>query len=1763
MICIDFFARTSSLTAGTDALTAGDGLDLVIAQLGALTTLQSSDQIFGNGGVDTLRVVTDGASAQSVAGFQLSSVEKIEVQSAAVGGTTLGLAGADAALATVSSSGSTSNVAVNDLAKLVTAEISNTTDTSLTLGYVAAAVAGATTQNLSVSAASATFNAAGVETVNVTATGANTLAFGTAPATINVAGTGTLNLGTLTPSTTTVNAAQNSGGVTAVLGAAATATATGGAGADTLNVSAVTGNVTVAAGAGDDTINAASNLTATDVIDGGAGQDTLVVSGTIADAVLAKVTSIETLAATGALSVTLGAAAKAAGIAAVKADGANALTVATAAGFDGALTVTLGTGVNTVTNAGNAAMTVIGTETNLANAVLTGGTGADTLQITATDAAQLSLANVTGFETINVLPNATTAGTAVKLVLGANTVAAGKTLTINAAALTATGATLEVDTTAVASTGTVVIVGGANVDTIVGGAGKHNISGGAGADVFDFSGTTMSADTTINGGDGSDTLKVASVTAAALANVSNVENLAFTAATTSLNANIPFTSFDLGAVEGGQQLTLATGYTNATAVKLGQAGDKIVNTANAVLTVNSTVTAANAAGAVQGGTAADTLNISGGGSLSLASNVTGVEVINLVDRGDAAPAEGVTNDRGVDYTITTGNYASTATAATVLTINGADLDAGVLNAEGVMISGSDEVLTVNASGINNALVAVSVVGGSADDVITGGAGNDTILGGAGNDAINVGGGDNAVNGGDGNDQITATSAGNNILLGGAGDDTFILDGALTGEDSIDGGAGVNTLQVNAAVTNLDLLNVYNVQTLKLASAGTTTLTANAQAAGINRVEGHTGNDVVSVATFTRAVTFVSGTGNDNLTGGAGDDVFVFSSTQLDGSDTLAGGTGVDTIRLDNASAAGVGAAVTATLTNVSGVERVTINDLSAATDTAGDVSITINTAMQFVSNVLTVDASSLDLGETLTVTASSLIADDVATVSANESQNLSVIGGAGSDTITAGAGNDTLEGGSGADQITGGAGADSISGGDGRDYLVGGTGNDTISGGNGTDIIIGGAGKDHLTGGLGNDTFVFEAVAESTGENADVITDFVSGSDKIFINTSATGTTAVTFKGNAASFEAAQALLVVEEAGAVYNQATKTLWVDANKDGTLNANDLQIVLQNGPTALVVADIASGATSPVASSLVTWSGSLADYATASVNLETEDTVTIIDTAANINASLATILADTKIDRINAALTTTGVAGSKAQGDNDTGDVYLTVAEFTTSNAAKFTDGADTVVVRDTAANIQGLTASQITAMKAAGADRFDSLSNALSLSVAQANAMTNASMTGSDVITIADTAVAIQALTDSAITAFTNVDKFDSSTDALSMTAAQALAMGTGRMTVADVVTVADTGANIAGLTTTQTGTDLANVDFFDASTAMTLTVEKAQSITSARMTPADTITVFDSNTAIEALSPAAIEALANVDKFHSFTANLLSISVAQALAMGSARMESLDTVTVTDTGAAIAALTVEQITALANVDKFDASTAMTLSLAQAQAMGAKQTTGNTVTVTATGADVVALSASQVANLATWGTDTINLSDNQAFMSESAYETFKANSGSMVFASGDRVNISGVVGGNTLSFAGGDVTLTYTSGAQASIVTFADVNDPTQIVNGDTFSLANADVITGFNSGSDTINLSSFGLSGLAQVTDFTTSFTVLRDASYYIVKGTWTAAAGSTGSFAVNSSGDDSLVLFDANTGTGNTAINMVGVVVDQSVLTSTNLVLV
>lgn len=109
-------------------------------------------------------------------------------------------------------------------------------------------------------------------------------------------------------------------------------------------------------------------------------------------------------------------------------------------------------------------------------------------------------------------------------------------------------------------------------------------------------------------------------------------------------------------------------------------------------------------------------------------------------------------------------------------------------------------------------------------------------------------------------------------------------------------------------------------------------------------------------------------------------------------------------------------------------------------------------------------------------------------------------GGGGNDALAGGNGNDRLLGQWGDDLLSGDAGNDVLDGGDGQDLLSGGAGADHLIGGAGDDILVGGFGKDVMTGGAGRDGFVFlDKVEALVGSVRDVITDFVSGEDVIYL----------------------------------------------------------------------------------------------------------------------------------------------------------------------------------------------------------------------------------------------------------------------------------------------------------------------------------------------------------------------------------------------------------------------------------------------------------------------------------------------------------------------------------------------------------------------------------------------------------------------------------------------------------------------------------------
>ncbi|MCL1465890.1 Calx-beta domain-containing protein [Argonema galeatum] len=109
-----------------------------------------------------------------------------------------------------------------------------------------------------------------------------------------------------------------------------------------------------------------------------------------------------------------------------------------------------------------------------------------------------------------------------------------------------------------------------------------------------------------------------------------------------------------------------------------------------------------------------------------------------------------------------------------------------------------------------------------------------------------------------------------------------------------------------------------------------------------------------------------------------------------------------------------------------------------------------------------------------------------------------LFGDAGLDTLFGLDGNDSLNGGQDADVVNGNQGNDNISGGKGNDIVRGGQGNDLVSGDLGDDFIYGDIGIDTLTGGDGLDTFFLrKGIGGATVAEADIITDYVHGADKI------------------------------------------------------------------------------------------------------------------------------------------------------------------------------------------------------------------------------------------------------------------------------------------------------------------------------------------------------------------------------------------------------------------------------------------------------------------------------------------------------------------------------------------------------------------------------------------------------------------------------------------------------------------------------------------
>jgi Ca2+-binding RTX toxin-like protein len=392
--------------------------------------------------------------------------------------------------------------------------------------------------------------------------------------------------------------------------------------------------------------------------------------------------------------------------------------------------------------------------------------------------------------------------------------------------------------------------------------------------------------------------------------------------------------------------------------------------------------------------------------------------------------------------------------------------------------------------------------------ITTGSGDDTVYGFQGDDVIATG---------VGNDLIIA-GAGNDWLDGGAGDDGFLFGAAFTALDHVDGGAGTNDqigLEGNYTGGNALVLGagtIANIEALVVLagfSYDITTVDENVAAGAVLKVQATQlaageGLTFDGSAESDGAFLVFGGNGDDNFTGGAGNDGFYFGPGQYSAADVVNGGTGSnDQLGLD------------------------------------GDYG-SVGTPFSLGANISNIDVVVLLAGPSATPNHFNIAATD-ALVGAGQTMTIFGL------------------------QVSTGFTFDGTGEHDGMLRIYGGTGDDVLTGGDNNDWLFGGDGADTRRGGAGNNTFYYDAVSQSTPSGRDGIQDFdtgdiidVSGIDAI----AGGGNDAFTFIGSGPFTNQAGQLQAVNTSGPIW-----TVSGDVDGDGVADFQLVVVVTDAHPLAV--------------------------------------------------------------------------------------------------------------------------------------------------------------------------------------------------------------------------------------------------------------------------------------------------------------------------------------------------------------------------------------------------------------------------------------------------------------------------------------------------------------------------------------------------------------------------------------------------------------------
>jgi Ca2+-binding RTX toxin-like protein len=273
------------------------------------------------------------------------------------------------------------------------------------------------------------------------------------------------------------------------------------------------------------------------------------------------------------------------------------------------------------------------------------------------------------------------------------------------------------------STGDEVLTGSAGADTITGGSGSDAMSGGDGNDTFVYNGTPdVGATETVNGGNGTDTVRLESNTNLTTATFTSVE--AFSLAdgvTLNLSAGqVTGQSWAInGTAGGGTESLIVTAATGGTANL-----SSLTGLANLSITVNGqlgaeTLVGSSAADTIAASDGADSV-LGGGGADSLSAGADADTVIG------GAGSDTLSGGGGADrFVFATGDASSTSLATLEVITDFVALDDEI--ALGVTGGAGNTDFTTALSYAAALTAATTLITGGTKDIVVTEAGTDTFV----------------------------------------------------------------------------------------------------------------------------------------------------------------------------------------------------------------------------------------------------------------------------------------------------------------------------------------------------------------------------------------------------------------------------------------------------------------------------------------------------------------------------------------------------------------------------------------------------------------------------------------------------------------------------------------------------------------------------------------------------------------------------------------------------------------------------------------------------------------------------------------------------------------------------------------------------------------------------------------------------------------------------------------------------------------------------